>query len=249
MKILVANRGEIAVRIVRACREMGSRRSPSTPSATGLRPTSATPTRRRPSGRARPPRAISTSARVLAAAAETDATVVHPGYGFLAENAAFARACRAAGLAFIGPDAGFIETMGGKTAARQAAIDAGVPVVPATEALPETLSEAELRARADEVGYPLFIKAVAGGGGGCAASPAPTGWAAGVESARSEAGAAFGESAIYFGRLLGAGASHRGPGAGRRPTPRRPCARRCGTRTPAPSSSSSTTRAASTSSR
>ena len=97
--------------------------------------------------------------RVLAAAAETDATAVHPGYGFLAENVGFARTCRAAGLVFIGPDAGVIETMGGKTAARPAAIDAGVPVVPGTEALPDTLSEAELRARADEVGSPLFIKA------------------------------------------------------------------------------------------
>ena len=203
MKILVANRGEIAVRILRACREMGV---PSVAvysecdrsalhvrhadEAVGIGPS---------------PAAESYLAveRVLAAAAETGATAVHPGYGFLAENPAFARACREAGLVFIGPDAGVIETMGGKTAARRAAVDAGVPVVPGTEALPDTLSAAELRARADEVGYPLFIKAVAGGGGrGMRRVSGPQGVATGVESARSEAGTAFGESAVYFERLV-----------------------------------------------
>ena len=93
--------------------------------------------------------------------------------------------------------------MGGKTAARQAAVAAGGPVVPGTEALPDTLAEAGLRARADEVGYPLFIKAVAGGGGrGMRRVAGPDGVAAGVESARSEAGAAFGESTVYFERLF-----------------------------------------------
>ena len=203
MKILVANRGEIAVRILRACREMG------VPSVAVYSECDRTAPHVRHADEAV---AIGPSPaaesyldidRVLAAAAGTGATAVHPGYGFLAENAAFARACRAAGLAFIGPDAGVIETMGGKTAARQAAIDAGVPVVPGTEALPDTLSEAGLRARADEVGYPLFIKAVAGGGGrGMRRVAGPDGVAAGVESARSEAGAAFGESAVYFERLL-----------------------------------------------
>ena len=203
MKILVANRGEIAVRILRACREMGV---PSVAvysecdrsalhvrhadEAVGIGPSPAA-------------ESYLDIERVLAAAAETGATAVHPGYGFLAENPAFARACREAGLVFIGPDAGVIETMGGKTAARRAAVDAGVPVVPGTEALPDTLSAAELRARADEVGYPLFIKAVAGGGGrGMRRVSGPEGVAAGVESARSEAGTAFGESAVYFERLV-----------------------------------------------
>ncbi|MCY4511455.1 MAG: acetyl-CoA carboxylase biotin carboxylase subunit [Acidobacteria bacterium] len=203
MKILVANRGEIAVRILRACQEMG------VPSVAVYSECDRTAPHVRHADEAV---AIGPSPaaesyldieRVLAAAAGTGATAVHPGYGFLAENAAFARACRAAGLVFIGPDAGVIETMGGKTAARQAAVAAGVPVVPGTEALPDTLSEAELRARADEVGYPLFIKAVAGGGRrGMRRVAGPDGVAAGVESARSEAAAAFGESAIYFERLL-----------------------------------------------
>ena len=142
-------------------------------------------------------------ARIVGAARDTGATAVHPGYGFLAESAPFARACLDAGLRFIGPDAGVIETMGGKTAARRAAIDAGVPVVPGTEALVDTLSDDELRACADEVGYPLLVKAVAGGGGrGMRRVVDTDAVVAGVQAARSEAAAAFGESAVYFERLL-----------------------------------------------
>ena len=142
-------------------------------------------------------------ARILEAARETGATAIHPGYGFLAENAAFARACLDAGLLFIGPEARVIDTMGGKIAARRAAVDAGVPVVPGTEALADTLSDEALRARADEVGYPLFVKAVAGGGGRGMRRVADTDAVVpGVQAARSEAGAAFGESAVYFERLL-----------------------------------------------
>ena len=147
-------------------------------------------------------------AGIVDAARVTGATAIHPGYGFLAENAAFARACREAGLLFIGPEADVIDTMGGKTAARRAAVDAGVPVVPGTEALVDTLSDDELCARADEIGYPLFVKAVAGGGGRGMRRVAETdAVVAGVEAARSEADAAFGESAVYFERLL-EGARH-----------------------------------------
>ena len=146
--------------------------------------------------------------RILDAARETGATAVHPGYGFLAENAAFARACQDAGLVFIGPDAGVIEAMGGKTAARRAAVDAGVSVVPGTAALADTLSDDELRACADDVGYPLLVKAVAGGGGRGMRQVAGTdGVAAGVEAARLEARAAFGEPAVYIERML-EGARH-----------------------------------------
>lgn len=141
--------------------------------------------------------------RVIEAARVTGATAVHPGYGFLAENARFARACADVGLTFIGPSPEVIETMGGKTAARRAAIAAGVPVVPGTETLPESLTDDALCDRADEVGYPLFIKAVAGGGGrGMRRVADRAGVAAGVAAARSEAGAAFGESAVYFERLV-----------------------------------------------
>ena len=208
MKILVANRGEIAVRILRGCRDMG------VPSVAVYSECDRTAPHVRHADEAV---AIGPSPaaesylhveRILGAARKTGATAVHPGYGFLAENAAFARACREAGLVFIGPDAGVIETMGGKTAARRAAADAGVPVVPGTETLGDTLSDDELRARADAVGYPLFIKAVAGGGGrGMRCVTDTDGIVAGVQAARSEAGAAFGESAVYFERVV-EGARH-----------------------------------------
>jgi acetyl-CoA carboxylase biotin carboxylase subunit len=208
VKILVANRGEIAVRVLRACREMG------VPSVAVYSACDRTAPH---VGQADAAVAIGPSVaaesylsieRILEAARETGATAIHPGYGFLAENAAFARACQAAGLVFIGPDAGVIETMGGKTAARRVAMDAGVPVVPGTETLVDTLSDDELCARADEVGYPLFIKAVAGGGGrGMRRIVDTAAVVAGVQAARSEADAAFGESAVYFERLL-EGARH-----------------------------------------
>ena len=208
MKILVANRGEIAVRVLRACREMG------VPSVAVYSECDRTAPHVRQAEEAvaigPSPAAESylNIARIVGAARATGATAVHPGYGFLAENAAFARACRDAGLLFIGPDADVIETMGGKTAARRAAIDAGLPVVPGTEALADTASDDSLRACADEVGYPLFIKAVAGGGGRGMRRVADTdAVVAGVRAARSEAGAAFGQSAVYFERLL-EGARH-----------------------------------------
>ena len=208
MKILVANRGEIAVRILRACREMGL------PSVAVYSECDRTAPHVRQAdaavaiGPSAPAESYLNIERILEAARETGATAVHPGYGFLAENAAFARACQEAGLVFIGPDPGVIETMGGKTAARRAAIDAGVPVVPGTETLVDTLSDDELCARADEVGYPLLIKAEAGGGGrGMRRIADSEAVVDGVQAARSEAGAAFGESAVYFERLL-EGARH-----------------------------------------
>ena len=208
MKILVANRGEIAVRILRACREMD------VPSVAVYSECDRTAPHVRQADEAVAigPSVAAESylnvARILEAARKTGATAIHPGYGFLAENAAFARACLDAGLLFIGPEAEVIETMGGKTAARRAAVDAGVPVVPGTEALADTLSDDTLRARADEVGYPLLVKAVAGGGGRGMRRVSNTDMVApGVQAARSEAGAAFGESAVYFERLL-EGARH-----------------------------------------
>ena len=99
-------------------------------------------------------------------ARQSGADAVHPGYGFLAENEDFARACRDAGLTFIGPTAEAIELMGSKTAARQAAVAAGVPVVPGTDTpLGDDVSDDEVRRIADGIGYPLMLKAVAGGGG------------------------------------------------------------------------------------
>ena len=128
-----------------------------------------------------------------------------PGYGFLAENAEFARACRDAGLTFIGPTPEAIALMGSKTAARAAAIAAGVPVVPGTEdPLPGRRARATDRApRRDRIGYPLVVKAVAGGGGkGMRTVDDPGSLAAAIRTARSEAGSAFGDAAVYLERRL-----------------------------------------------
>ena len=166
MKILIANRGEIAVRVIRACREMGlasvavysdcdrdSRHVREADQAVHIGPSEAAQSYLRIDA-------------IIDAAKRTGADAIHPGYGFLAENAGFATACQDAGIAFIGPSPTAISRMGSKTEAREAAIRAGVPVVPGTErpfaaAAPD---EAIVR-EAARVGYPVVVKAVAGGGG------------------------------------------------------------------------------------
>jgi len=203
VKILVANRGEIAVRVLRACREMGVGSVAVYSECDRTAPHVRMADHAVELGPGPPGESYLHIERVLAAATAAEATAVHPGYGFLAENPTFARAVVDAGLTFIGPDADVIETMGGKTAARRAAIDAGVPVVPGTEALNSSLSEEELRARTDEVGYPLFIKAVAGGGGrGMRRVDTSDGVVSAVASARSEAETAFGDGSVYLERLV-----------------------------------------------
>ena len=204
MRVLIANRGEIAVRIIRACREMGLAtvavhsecdrdarhvRDADDAVAIGANEASAS---------------YLNIAAIVAAARASGATAVHPGYGFLAENADFARACTDAGLTFIGPSADAIALMGSKTAARTAAIKAGVPVVPGTERpLTATATADEIPAAAAAVGYPLMVKAVAGGGGkGMRVVETPEALLSAVETARSEAGSAFGDSAVYFERRL-----------------------------------------------
>ena len=142
--------------------------------------------------------------RIISAAKASGADAIHPGYGFLAENEGFARACRDAGLTFIGPTPEAIALMGSKTAARQAAIAAGVTVVPGTESpFSGNASEEEIAVIAERIGYPVMVKAVAGGGGKGMRVVAERGELAGaVRAARSEAGAAFGDSAIYLERRL-----------------------------------------------
>ena len=142
--------------------------------------------------------------RLLEAARRTHADAVHPGYGFLAENATFASACRDAGLTFIGPRPEVITLMGSKTSARRAAMAAGVPVVPGTEqSFAASDPDSAVASAASRVGYPLLIKAVAGGGGkGMRLVEGPEDLVSAIRAARSEAGTAFGDSAIYMERRL-----------------------------------------------
>jgi acetyl-CoA carboxylase biotin carboxylase subunit len=203
-KILVANRGEIAVRVIRACRDLGLA-SVAVYSACDR---AARHVRVADEACAIGPNAPSESYlnidRLLDAARRTGADAVHPGYGFLAENAQFAAACRDAGLTFIGPTPEAIALMGSKTEARRAAIAANVPVVPGTEApFAPGEPDAAIAAAAERLGYPLLIKAVAGGGGkGMRTVATATELPGAIRAARSEAGTAFGDSAIYLERRL-----------------------------------------------
>lgn len=142
--------------------------------------------------------------RIVDVARRAGADAVHPGYGFLAENEDFAAACRDAGLTFIGPTPEAIALMGSKTAARQAAMRAGVPVVPGTEEpLDEAVSDAEVRALAEQIGYPLMLKAVAGGGGkGMRMVASADELAGALRAARSEANSAFGDASVYLERRI-----------------------------------------------
>ena len=144
--------------------------------------------------------------RLVDAARRTGADAIHPGYGFLAENAGFARACREAGLQFVGPSADVIALMGGKTASREVAQRLGVPVVPGTDGpVPDGLSDSDVRVVAEKIGYPLFVKAVAGGGGkGMRLVQSPEALVGAVTAARSEARAAFGDHGVYFERYVAA---------------------------------------------
>jgi len=203
-KILIANRGEIAVRIIRACRDLGLASvavfSESDRAARHVRMADEAV-----AIGASPPRDSYLRADALMAAARAaGADAVHPGYGFLAENSAFAAACEDAGLTFIGPTSRAMALMGSKTAARDAARAAGVPIVPGTDApLAPEAGDAELTAAAKRVGYPLMVKAVAGGGGkGMRTVAAPGELLSAVRAARSESGSSFGDSAIYFERRL-----------------------------------------------
>ncbi len=203
-KILIANRGEIAVRVIRACRDLGlgsvavfsecdrlARHVRMADEAVAI-------------GGNAPADSYLCIERIIDAAQATGADAIHPGYGFLSENEAFAKACRAAGLIFIGPGPDAVGRVGNKTTARSIAASAGVPVVPGTESPfgPDASEEAIVKAAA-RIGYPVLIKAVAGGGGkGMRVVSKPDDVQGAVRLARSEAATAFGDASVYLERLV-----------------------------------------------
>ena len=200
-RILIANRGEIAVRVIRACREMGivsiaacsdaDRRSlPATLADRAVR-----------IGPAQAAESYLSIGALIDAARQTGADAIHPGYGFLSEDAAFAAACADAGIVFIGPPASVIERMGSKVAARRLVAAAGVPVVPGEA--PADQSDTAIAAAAQAVGFPVLIKPSEGGGGiGMKAIHDAAAVSGAIAQARREATAAFGDGTLYVERLI-----------------------------------------------
>ncbi len=163
MKLLIANRGEIAVRIIRACREMGIETVAVYSEADRLAPHVLMADQTFAIGPAEAARSYLDADRLLAAAAESGADLLHPGYGFLAENADFAEKVEAAGVIWVGPPPAAMRIMGSKTESRKLAVEEGVPLIPGMMDPLEDLSE--LEAFVNEHGLPVLLKAVAGGGG------------------------------------------------------------------------------------
>jgi acetyl-CoA carboxylase biotin carboxylase subunit len=200
-KLLVANRGEIAARVIRACRELGIATVAVFSDADREALHVLMADEAYPIGPAPALESYLVIERVLEAARKAGADAVHPGYGFLSENPAFAEACGAAGLTFVGPPAAAIRAMGSKTAARRIARETGVPMVPGT--LDAVAGDEAARVTAREIGYPVMLKAAMGGGGkGMRLVRREEELAEALRAARAEAGAAFGDTAVYLERAL-----------------------------------------------
>ena len=199
--VLIANRGEIAVRVIRTLRAMGIRSVAVFSDAdAGARHVAEADVAVNIGPAAARESYLNIDA-VMAAARRTGAQAVHPGYGFLSENAQFAAALKAAGIVFIGPPVGAIQTMGDKIAAKAAVSAFGVPVVPGVSR--PGLTDADLIAGAAEVGYPVLVKPSAGGGGkGMRVVHEPAELAAALTSARREAGSAFGDDTLFLERFV-----------------------------------------------
>ena len=200
-KVLIANRGEIALRVIRACQELGI----STVAVYSEADAESLHVRFADEdvciGPARSSESYLNFPRILAAAEITGAEAIHPGYGFLAENAEFAEICSRTGFVFIGPTAAQIRAMGDKCAARRTMIGAGVPVVPGSDA--EAAGVEDAKRLADAIGYPVMIKASAGGGGkGMRVAASPESFDRLYQAATSEAASAFGDPAVYIERCI-----------------------------------------------
>ena len=199
-KVLVANRGEVALRVVRACQELEipavAVYSDADSEALHVRHADEIVHIGPPPAR----KSYLNIEALIDAARETGAEAIHPGYGFLAENASFAAACRDAGLTFIGPSAEAIEKMGNKSAARRIAREADVPVVPGSD---DASSADEAVETAEGIGYPVMVKAAAGGGGrGIRVAGDAEELRKAFQVARREAESAFGDGSVYLEKLL-----------------------------------------------
>jgi acetyl-CoA/propionyl-CoA carboxylase biotin carboxyl carrier protein len=200
-RILIANRGEIAVRVIRACRELGIEAIAIYSDADARAPHVALADRAVRIGPAPAAESYLSSTAILQAARETHAEAIHPGYGFLAENHAFAAACADAGVAFVGPPAEVIARMGSKTAARSLADAAGVAIVPGES--PDGQTDDAVAAAARRVGFPLLVKPSEGGGGiGMKTVRDEPALLPAIAQARREAAAAFGDGSLYVERLI-----------------------------------------------
>lgn len=200
-KILIANRGEVALRIMRAARELGVK----TVAVYSTEDKDTLPVRYADEavciGPAQSAKSYLVMSNIIAAAKTTGAQAIHPGYGFLAENADFARACMDNDIVWIGPAPECIEQMGDKSVARETMMRCGVPTVPGSDGTVDSVEEAEEFAR--KVGYPVLIKASAGGGGkGMREVHDPADLEAQYKAAKNEAGAAFGNDEVYLEKLV-----------------------------------------------
>ena len=201
-KILIANRGEIALRIHRACREMGIRtvaiHSEADANAMHVRLADESVC----VGPASAAKSYLNVPSIIAAAEVTGAQAIHPGYGFLSENARFAEIVEAHGLTFIGPTAAHIRMMGDKITAKKAVMEAGIPVVPGSEGSVSEITEAKRIAA--EIGYPVLVKAASGGGGrGMKVAETEAKLQEAMDTASTEAAAAFGDGTVYLEKYLG----------------------------------------------
>lgn len=199
-KILIANRGEIAIRIIRACKEMGIATVAVYSQADKDSLHTALADQAVCVGGPRPEESYLNSQRIVSAALATGAQAIHPGYGFLSENAQFAALCKQYGIVFIGPPAQVIGEMGDKEAARRLMKQNGVPTTPGTDVLPD--AEAAVQA-AKEIGYPVMLKASAGGGGkGIRIVERPEDLERAFRTASAEAKNAFGDGRMYMEKYL-----------------------------------------------
>ena len=207
-KILIANRGEIALRVIRACKEMGIK----TVAVHSVADYEALHVSLADESICIGPTPSADSylnmKAIISAAEIADADAIHPGYGFLSENAEFAEICEQCGITFIGPTADNMRRMGDKITARQTVTAAGVPILPGTNESIETIEEAQRIA--EEIGYPVIIKASAGGGGrGMKIVHSPASLANALATARTEAQSGFGRADVYIEKILRASKTRR----------------------------------------